>query len=98
MKKILLLTSTFLVIAGCSTHPDLKKASVKAKAGKCQTDQLGPLLKLDNKKVGNKPPKNIRFTGAGAEKIKGKEKNVKPKGRITLGVDSKGEIVSAYCG
>ncbi len=97
MKKVLLSLSAFLLVAACSTHPDLKRASNKAKSGKCQTDQLGSLLRLNDKKVG-KPPKNIRFTGSGAQKIKGRKKTVPAKGRITLEVDRKGEIVSAYCG
>ncbi len=98
MKKIFFFVSAFLLISACSTHPDLKKASNKAKAGKCQTDQLGPLLSLSDKKVGRKLPKNVRFTGAGAQKIKGRNKKVPAKGRLTLEVDKKGEIISAYCG
>lgn len=98
MKKMVFFASAFLLISGCATHPELQKASAQAKKGKCQTDQLGSLLALDSKKIGNTPPKNIRFTGDGASKIKGRTKDVPAKGRITLGVNKKGEIISAYCG
>ncbi len=98
MKKLTFFASAFLLISACSTHPDLQKASAQAKKGKCQTDQLGSLLSLNSQKMGNQIPQNIRFTGDGAKKIKGRNKDVPAKGRITLGVDKKGEVISAYCG
>ncbi len=98
MKKIFFFALLLSFVSACTTHPELQKASLNAKSGQCQTDQLGALLSLNDKKVGGNPPKNVRFTGPGAEKIKGRQKQVPEKNRITLGVDRKGEIVSAYCG
>ncbi|MFV0431434.1 MAG: hypothetical protein ACK5MJ_04555 [Alphaproteobacteria bacterium] len=101
LKKLSIALMALTVVSACTqSNPNLAKAASQAQKGKCQTEQLGPLLSLDAKSIGKNIPKNIRVTGSssGTRKVKGQHKNVPKKGRITLGVNSKGEVISAYCG
>ncbi|MFV0322093.1 MAG: lipoprotein [Alphaproteobacteria bacterium] len=99
MKKIFVTTILLAMVAGCTApSQSLKTAANNAKKGNCEVEELGDLLSLNANNIGTPIPKNVRFVGKGASKIKGQTKNVAKKGRITLGVDSKGEVTSAYCG
>lgn len=80
MKKIFVTTILLAIVAGCTApSQSLKTAADNAKKGNCDIEELGNLLSLNATNIGTPIPKNVRFVGKGASKIKGQTKKLLKK-------------------